>query len=355
MAVLLVAAALTGCGGAYASSPGTPSGPETGFTALSIEHLAALTMPHYVARPEHPDRSASWMEPAAKSGKHLYYVSDWATDDVYVYKYPEATLLGKITGFAKPYGQCADADGNIWIADFGGASIVEYAHGGTTPIATLATNGTPIGCAVSAQGDLAVSNFSTTSGEGDIEVFAGESGTPTTYSSAACYNLWPPGYDKKGNLYVEAQTSGKTQICTLRAHGDQLKTTSIDQSIGSPGSIMWDGEYLAVTDQDYDATQTTAIYQASESKNTGSLQVVGTTQLTDTCHKSYADIPQPFVAGSRNTPVERYEATVVLGGNVRCPSRFAYWAYPWPSGNPIVVISNAPAQPYGVGYSTIGK
>ena len=101
---------------------------------------------------------------------------------------------------------------------------------------------------------------------------------------------------------------------------------------------MWDGKYITLTDQDYDATETTAIYRAKESKS-GNLTVVGTTDLTDTCDHHYADIPQPFLAGSRNTPrPEIPKPRWSLGGNVLCAKRFGYWAYPVPNGKPIVVV-----------------
>jgi hypothetical protein len=348
-------AVLGGCTGGIGSSPSVGSGNASapfgsGLTSLSAARLAAMTMPHYVARPAHPDRGESWITHGSV-GKELFYVSDWATDDVYVYSYPSAKRVGILTGFEKPYGQCADTAGNIWIADFEASSIVEYAHGGTAPIATLATNGNTMGCAVARNGDLAVANFATASGPGDVQVFKNASGTPADYSNTTCYNLWAPGYDKKGNLYVEGKNT-TAAVCELRAGGSVLRSVSIDQTIGSPGSVMWDGTYITLTDQDYDATQTTAIYRAKESKS-GDLTVVGTTDLTDTCDGNYADVPQPFLLGSRNTPDLKYEATLVLGGNVLCTGRFDYWAYPMPSGNPIIVIKHAPAQPYGQGYSTI--
>lgn len=117
---------------------------------------------------------------------------------------------------------------------------------------------------------------------------------------------------------------------------------------------MWDGKYITLTDQNYDATESTAIYQATESKS-GNLKVVGTTDLTDTCNQTRADVPQPFIVGDLNTPVLRRQGTLVAGGNIACHARLDYWAYPFPSGNPIVVLSHAPARPFGEGYSTLDK
>jgi hypothetical protein len=301
------------------------------------------------------------MAAKTKTAKKLLYISDWSSNDVYVFNYPAFKSKGALTGFDEPYGQCVDSDGDVWIANFEGSSVVKYAHGGTSPIATLATDGAPIGCAVSSTGDLAVANFATASGPGDIQIFTDGSGTPATYSNASsCYNLWPPGYDNRGNLYVESQpnganpTTGANVVCEIPSGGTSLVPVSFNQIINFPGSIMWDGEYLAVTDQDYGATGSTAIYQAAPS-GSGTLTLEGTTDLTDTCDGDYSDIPQPFVIGGANTPINKKEGTVAVGGDLKCASHFAYWAYPWPSGNPIVVEKKAPAQPHGQSFTTLNK
>jgi hypothetical protein len=360
----LAIALLAGCAGSPSSheSGGIPSGRETALTPFSVARLAAETVAHYVARPVHPDHGSAWMAPKSKKEGKLLYVSDWSSDDVYVFNYPAGNPKGTLTGFDEPYGQCVDSKGDIWIANFAGASIVEYSHGGTTPLATLTTDGTPIGCAVSPNGDLAVANYATASGPGDIEIFTNGSGTPVEYSNPiGCYNLWPPGYDNQGNLYVEGQpkgesrTNGANAVCEIPSGGTSLGPIYFNQIINFPGSIMWDGEYLAVTDQDYGATKSTAIYQAAPSPS-GNLTLEGTTDLTDTCDGyNYSDIPQPFIVGGANTPINKKEGTVAVGGNLSCTSDFGYWAYPWPSGNPIVYLPKAPAQPYGQAFSTLNK
>jgi len=288
----------------------------------------------------------------ANTQKKLLYISDWATDDVYVYTYPNFVLQGQLTGFSKPYGQCVDADGNVWIANYGGSTIVEYAHGVSTPTATLTTDGSPIGCAVSKTGNLAVADFSTPSGPGNIEVFTNETGTPAEYSNASCDNLWPPGYDNKGNLWVFG-TGSSTNLCELPNQGTALAPVAFAQKINAPGSIMWDGKYMAITDRAYKETQSTGIYQAQVS--TAGLTVVSSTPLRDTCLGRFDLTPQPFVVGSQDTPLTKKEGTVVVGGNWLCANRFALWAYPWPGGAPILLLSNAPAEPYGESLSKVDK
>ncbi len=85
------------------------------------------------------------MRDGIKSGS-LLYVSDTESGDVYVFNYPKGTPAGTITGLTDPGGECVDAKGNVFVTNTGGSNVLEYAHGGTAPIATLKDPGFfPIG------------------------------------------------------------------------------------------------------------------------------------------------------------------------------------------------------------------
>jgi len=266
-----------------------------------------------------------------------------------------ATLI-TLTGFNDPYGECVDARGDTWITNFSGESVVEYARGGKQPIAMLKTNGYSIGCAVSPNGDLAVANFSGANGSGDIEVFTHAAGTPTEYSNQEDSYLWPPGYDNNGNLFVEAQTyRGGVGVAELLAGGSSLEPVSINQTIYYPGSVMWDGKYVSLTDQDAGgnpSSPATTIYQMRE-KRSGSLIVVGSTPLQDNCNGSQVDVVQPFIAGRKNTPINTRQGEVVIAGNLSCENRVDAWKYP-AGGQPIAVASPVPSFAYGQAVS-VGK
>ena len=102
------------------------------------------------------------MEPDAKRGR-LLYLSDAGTNDVVVYRYPSLVEAGVLTGFDEPQGECVDKAGNVWITNSLVSNVLEYAHGGTTAIATLSDRGQyPVGCSVDEKsGTLAVSNIAT--------------------------------------------------------------------------------------------------------------------------------------------------------------------------------------------------
>jgi hypothetical protein len=170
------AAVLTGCGNGSGAQFGAP---------LSRSGAVATGRAFTMGR---PDRGRSWMAPDTKK-RDLLYVSDsfpYGSNDVYVYSYPKGKLKGTLTGFNEPSGQCVDKAGDVFIANFGASQILEYAHGGTSPIKTLSDpDYYPLGCSVDpTTGNLAVTNrLSTSFTAGDVAIYADASGTPTSYTA----------------------------------------------------------------------------------------------------------------------------------------------------------------------------
>jgi hypothetical protein len=338
----------------FALSIGAASALFAGCSAPAVPTVPpfAMTRPDGAFSAPRTDRGASWMSADAKSKRELLYVSDGATNDVYVYDYPKGTEVGKLTGFNYPDGQCVDAQGNVYITNFEAGTVLEYAHGGASPIKTLETNGYPIGCAVSPAGDLAVANFSTQSGPGNALVFKGASGTPTEYSDPSqCYYVWPPGYDAKGNLFVEGEYSS-IDVCWVPAGGKSMSAIGLGAQIYFPGSVMWGGKYLIFTDQDVDQHYQTGLYAATLSGSY--ISVVGTVTLTDTCNNDYADVAQPFLVGKANTPVNKSAAKIVVGGNLWCEREVGSWVF-LEGKNPSSLLHDAPKLPYGQSVSIAAR
>jgi len=197
-------------------------------------------------------RQSSWIRPDAKK-KPLLYVSSALTKDVYVYSYGDQKLVGTLTGFSLPYGLCADKSGDVWIVDDGAQQIVEYKHGGTSPVATLSDPGEyPEGCSVDpATGNLAVTNFYSSSGNGSVSIYPNASGEPTTYSDSSIANFRFCGYDDKGNLFADgANNSSEFALAELRKGGSSLTNITLQQKIEWPGGVQWDGKDVAIGDTD---------------------------------------------------------------------------------------------------------
>lgn len=255
----LTAAVLAGC-----SALPNDGARETGLTPFSTARTLAL---HEAVPARAPDEVSgrSWMRSDAKKIKRLLYVSDWQTDDVFVYDYATGDRVGKLTGFHAPYGQCEDAKGDIWIANYNGKTVVEYAHGGTAPLATLKAGKENQGCAIDpVTGNLAVASL--TGKQHVILIWKRARGTPTAYSSESCFYVWVPAYDRSGNLYVESQETDSTiNICELPRGGTTLAPVSSDLPIVYPANVIWDGEY-------------SGLYQAKEQAS-GGVRLAGSTEL----------------------------------------------------------------------------
>ena len=69
-----------------------------------------------------------------------------------------------------------------------------------------------------------------------------------------------------------------------------LRTIEVDQSVGFPGAVAWDGKYLALGDRSPQSGHSPEIYQISVSGTRGT--VAGTTRLRDSCDLLGFTIPR---------------------------------------------------------------
>jgi hypothetical protein len=198
-------------------------------------------------------RLAAWIAPDAKKGT-LLYISDASDSLVFIYSYPQDKVKGTLSGFDRPEGLCSDKAGDVWIVNTNAHDIVEYAHGGTTPIATLSdANYYPLGCSVDpTTGNLAVSNLYTVDAEsGSVSIYRGAKGTSENFANPTFFYYFYCGYDDRGNLFVDGQTaSASFAFAELPRGGSKLKSVLLNQTIAYPGGVQWDGKYVAVGDRD---------------------------------------------------------------------------------------------------------
>jgi hypothetical protein len=255
------AAILAGCNGA--ASQLSPS--ET-----LLQSGPPLVSPHGVAPARRHDDRRSWMVAGAKRTS-LLYVTDANNGTVSVFSYPQGDLTGTLTGFEEPYGDCTNKAGDVWIVDDETATITEYAHGGTSPIATLSDSGEyPAGCSVDpSTGNLAVTNYEGPGGsQGSLSIFKKAKGKPVDYTDSAISRAWFCSYDDSGNLFVDGDKDGTSgfQLAELPAGSGTFTNISIDQSITVAGGVQWDGKYVAVAEENEGPD---SVYQFSISGSTG--------------------------------------------------------------------------------------
>jgi hypothetical protein len=224
-----------------------------------------------------PDRQRTWMAPDAKK-KPLLYVSDAEADDVDVYSYPAGKLKGQLTGFDGVQGLCTDKAGNVWIANSNKETMLEYKHGGTTPIATLNDPGyLPVDCSVDpGTGNLAVANSEAypAHGPGDLAIYTAAKGSPQLYGDSSLYFTLYVGYDDAGNAFVDAQApnTGDFVFAELPKGGSTLETLATSIS-GLGAGVAWDGKYITVG-----IGNPSTIYQLQVSGTTAT--IVGTTTIS---------------------------------------------------------------------------
>jgi hypothetical protein len=282
-------------------------------------------------------RAGSWMTPGAKK-LDLLYVSDYETNDVYAYSYPQGKLSGVLRGvlesFVLPAGLCSDDAGDVFIPDSSSAAVLEYAHGSTHRVQTLRDREeVPYSCAVDpATGDLAVMNLESFNGPGGVAVYSGARGRPKKYAYGFVYKYYFGAYDDRGNLFVDATDDTPSEpfaFLELPKGAGSLQGVTLDQTIRVPGGVGWDGKHVTVGD-----SKASVIYRFAIAGSGGTK--VGTTALHG------ARDPAQFVLAG----------TDVVAANFRGAS-VGFWNYP-AGGSPAKTIGGF-GEPFGVTLSFARK
>jgi hypothetical protein len=305
LSICAAVALLAGCGG---------SQPPIG---------ASGAMPQTFASAMHAERGESWMLSGATSQDLLYVSAGGYSGQqgaVLVLSFPKGDLVGTLTGFSVPSGECVDESGDVFVADGGADTIREYAHGGTTPIATLNDPGEPYGCSV----DPTTGNLAVTNGSDSVAIYPSAQGTPTLYSDPSIYEYLFCAYDNHGNLFVDGTTSDL--IGELPKGGASFTNITFNGAIAGPSSMQWVGGKLVIVDDGAPWRTPTPVDRVQISGSTGI--VVGTTHLK-----------------SQYGGVAAYVQYWIQGHNIVGPERsngdghrfLGFWGYPT-GGKPIQTL-----------------
>ncbi len=314
LSVSVTAALLAGCGGSQ-SPIGAPG-----------------AMPQSRAIATHADRGSSWMA-GGEAKWDLLYVSN-GNGTVTVYRFWKRDLVGTLTGFVEPTGECVDAVGNIFIADAAAHKIVEYAHGDRFPINELRDGKSePYGCSVDpTTGNLAVANL-----DGNVAIYRHASGKRVVYSTRCC--VAPPfacTYNDRGNLLVTGSDSNRySSFAELDKHS--VNFIRVNPSPSSSWNwilvegIPWDGKYFAIGD---DGVWRFAV------KGDGQAIYKGSTGLYGVFSEAESWIPN-----FSNNP--KSQGKQIVAANQSDPGSVMEWNYP-SGGAPIATITDGVFYPYGV-------
>jgi hypothetical protein len=264
-----------------------------GIHADGKHKMGFLAATKSVAHPQ-IKKYKQWMEKNANKNR-LLYSSDFYANVVQVYNYPsngtQNPPAGTMTGFVNPQGICVDKAQNVYIANTGSGQVLEYAHGGTTPINTYNDpNQFPVGCSVNPMtGEVAVGNIFGASSNGSVTVFSADGSTSTNYADPSVFEMFFPGYDSAGNLFIEGEGSFGVTVDELPSGGSSLTNLALSGvSIGFPGNMMADGTNLAVGDQSC-STGNSCSHGATSDGST----LTGTG--VDTNFGGSVDVPQAFL------------------------------------------------------------
>jgi hypothetical protein len=246
----------------------------------------------------HGERGGSWMLPEANNDD-LLYASDAGAVAVYVFSYPGAKSVGALNGLVgAPNEVCSDAAGKVFVTEYATA-IQEYAHGGTTPIATLQAPGEPEECSVDpTSGNLAVGIYAwgtyKTTG---AAVYTGGQAPPTLYTDSNFAEMIACSYDGEGNLFVAGRgNDDEFALAELPAGSSDFVDITLKQKIdGSVRDIQWTGSKLAISD--YTNAKQYVIYRVAISGSTA--KIVGVMQPSLKEHQYFSDDTAFFIRANR--------------------------------------------------------
>ncbi|MBV9718902.1 MAG: hypothetical protein JOZ77_06260 [Candidatus Eremiobacteraeota bacterium] len=117
-----------------------------------------------------------------------------------------------------------------------------------------------------------------------MAIFKKARGKPTYFEDPSFYEYYFCGYDDKGNLFIDGQSSpgsGHVVLAELPKGGSQLKTIALDQVIQWPGEVQWDGKHVTVQDQGAPFIYQFAV-KGSQAAEVGSTELDGAGELHQT-------------------------------------------------------------------------
>jgi sugar lactone lactonase YvrE len=162
-------------------------------------------------------------------------------------------------GAPAPYALAVDGSGELYVANFGPfisgygqPSVAVYAHGKAVPSYTITKGITfPLYVALDASGNLFVANcplcasqYSSSSGQGNVTVYAPGKKTPSRVLYDGIVEPYALVIDGQGNLYVANRICGR-DICkqgnvVVYAPGKQSPSLTITEGISAPSALAVD-------------------------------------------------------------------------------------------------------------------
>jgi len=260
LGVVAAAGILAGCSGAQSGMGSTGGVTPTSVQGHSLAAMTSLAHAGVIHAISGPGKVAS---PDKKSKGDYAYVTDYGANELYVYDYNVKTGAfgseqGSTTnGLSGPQGACASSKGVVWVANTNDSEVLSYKAPSTTSSGSLSTSGEyPAGCSVDKKGDVAVSNICNTAscGQGNVDIFKGGKGSPTSVTCPNLYRYYFLAYDKKSNIWVDGEDeSGGFALCEIAAGASSGTAITLNSNPEFPGGVQVSGKDITILDQDASA------------------------------------------------------------------------------------------------------
>jgi sugar lactone lactonase YvrE len=213
---------------------------------ISPKHLAAARLLESLGHRVNPAKH--------KAEKDLFvsdFVSDYDTGAVEILANETWTNTGSITsGISGPDGNWVDKKGNLYVANYEGADITEYAKGSTSPSNTYSGVEDPVGVTTDSKGNVYEADFA---GSYVTEFAQGSNSIVAQCSSGG--KVEGVAVDKSGNAFVVYVTESNTgKIAEYKGGLSGCAGATLGVSLEYPGGMVLDKKgNLVVCDQDAEA------------------------------------------------------------------------------------------------------
>lgn len=245
--------ALVGCGAPASTLDGAfPSIARIGTNApmsfaRTYRNVLDVLLPVPLDVKTRHDYRRSWISPAAKYARDIYFAGDATYDTVRMLRLPDMKLLGTLTGFHGPGGMCSDDKGNVYITTGEQdqvSEVAEYSHTGVLLNSYKDPYGSPTSCAVNPiNGDLAVTNnkIGQYNYGGEVLIYSSPSSPPKFRRNPAQMTYSFAGYDSAGDLWVDGFTFYYGQFIVSSCSSKGCKTIhTTGRTIYFAGAVQWD-------------------------------------------------------------------------------------------------------------------
>lgn len=195
----------------------------------------------------------------------MLFVSDYASNALDIFAFPNLRKISTISEVSEPTGLCAGPEG-VWVVEYNSSAELFDPTG--KYLRALQYAGISHGCAVAPNGDLAIADQPGGGVNDVLTLFKHAKGKPLTATCPSMEHGYMPAYDTSGTLWMVGLITyaSKATLCTGGDSGPTLRGVRITGgTIYQPGMMQWLGATLVIGDHSCGASfqEDTCLYELS--------------------------------------------------------------------------------------------